>query len=1165
MDAQGELRIPVEHGRLIAHGDGLPGFFIEGGYSGAPILDGRSAVLLGMAALAVRERDRRTAFILPIQDLERAWPPLARPYQGLAAFRESDARFFNGRDRYVQELADKLDKSSLIAIVGPSGSGKSSLVRAGLLPLLRSQQDWRAIVFRPAAPNASPFVNLVLALDEQRRRGLLLDVLAQETQSVQTIAASLIENPQQLTFILKRLTEADGRPILLVGDQFEELFATVADPYEHDFKQSIRAKFVRSLAAAISAVPACKCVLTIRADYMGQVLKTPDFAKLLRDADVKLGPMNPGELREAITLPAGILGVQIDDDLVSELLAAVGSTPDALPLLEFALTEFWVQQQGRRIRRPPASDKPDSPAAILQDPLIRHADQVFEEMVREYGEPAFRNVMVGLVWIADSDSGGQDTRRVRRRSSFTAAEWQIVEQLASEQREARLITMRGDEGDREATAEIAHEVLIRQWPRLQDWLNDDRAFRLWYQATERDANTWRKQREPDILYRGGRLQEALRWERERGASGPLSVADFIRAAEKQDSEEAARQEKLQKAQLEQARTLAKERKKAVQRTKVGLIIAIGFAMVAMWQWKDARTAAHLAAISEREAVLQDQFKEVSLIDQTISRFRTGADAWQALASLLERDIRNQRAKDVKPNEDQVTINNEKKLQEAIKNRDDLLRQITPLIDKRYNTITAINVENRRRWRDDISSSRRDKVVADVVRFFSSPNSLNYPDFSTPPAFSAQGTLRMALYAVAAIPDDDGRLDARLRKTIDDYPQLNFFTPPAASQVWGIAFDPKSTDEIRAAVGDGNGVVWLWNPLDWNPLDESVSDPSANRNLRNYTAASSIVNGLSFSVDGNWLAAAYRGTGSVVWDLESGNAICVADRPDDGGGAYGVAFDDRGTLAVAANDRAIHLWEIAEGGCRKGNVFKVSDVAYGVAFGPEKRLAAASGDGIVTVWKLDAPGEPYRKFSTVDKSPAFAVAFSPDGKMIAATAADGRGYLWDIETQNGTVLPSGGGTLGQVAFSPDGHWLVATAKADGAAILTDARTHQERAHLGGGGRALFGVAFSPNSNYLLTGDLNGVVGLWPMVRNEKIPTDRNGLIELGRQRVSDMTLSYEECGALQQMKIPIFSDKATSGICQLPFLWAKPGRIGKTPLTSDSGPNASSRTDQKLDR
>jgi energy-coupling factor transporter ATP-binding protein EcfA2 len=533
MDAHGQLSRPIEFGRLIAHGDDLPGFFIEGGYSGGPILDGQTAVLLGMAAMAVREKERRTAFILPIQDLERAWPPLARPYKGLAAFRESDARFFKGRDRYVQELANKLKQIQTVAIVGPSGSGKSSLVRAGLLPLLRSQKDWRVIVFRPATPTANPFANLIMALDDRASTAPIVELLAREAKEVQVIAASLFENPQGFGSILRRLGNSDGRPLFLFGDQFEELFTAIDEPIERDTRQTVRARFVQALVAGLREVSNCKCVLTIRADYMGRVLEVPELVSLLRDADVKLGPMVLSELREVITQPAATLGVQIDEELVSEFLVAVGNTPDALPLLEFALTELWSQQHHRRIERTNTSDGSAELVTDMQAPLIRHAESVFEDMAREYGEATFRGVMVGLVWITDTEAGGQDTRRPRNKDSFTSREWELVEQLASEHREARLITVRGGEQDRQVTAEIAHEVLIRQWPRLQRWLNEDRAFRLWLQTTEREAKGWRKAADPDLLYRGGRLQEALRWQRERAASDMAMVTDFIDAAEQQ--------------------------------------------------------------------------------------------------------------------------------------------------------------------------------------------------------------------------------------------------------------------------------------------------------------------------------------------------------------------------------------------------------------------------------------------------------------------------------------------------------------------------------------------------------------------------------------------------------------------------------------------------------
>src|SRR5262249_26319160 len=155
------------------------------------------------------------------------------------------------RNRYVQEVADKLSKLPLIAVVGPSGGGKSSLIRAGLLPLLRAQQDWRAVVFRPAWPSTNPFANLVAALDDRPRRGPSLEMIAQETKDSQAVASSLIENPNELTSVLHRFARSDERPILLVSDQFEELFTAVADPYEHDFERSVRTKFVRALAAGL--------------------------------------------------------------------------------------------------------------------------------------------------------------------------------------------------------------------------------------------------------------------------------------------------------------------------------------------------------------------------------------------------------------------------------------------------------------------------------------------------------------------------------------------------------------------------------------------------------------------------------------------------------------------------------------------------------------------------------------------------------------------------------------------------------------------------------------------------------------------------------------------------------------------------------------------------
>ena len=208
---------PAGHdGGMDATGDALPGFFIEGGFSGAPLVaeDAIGAVtgaVLGMAAEAERDQARRIAIVVPAEQLELAWPPLARPYKGLSAFQEVDARFFHGRERYVEELAAKLQRLPLVAVVGRSGSGKSSLVRAGLVPRLRAEEPWCVVTFRPGAPSADPFRNLAAALiEETHSLGDALGMLQQQA-ALDSLSASLRDNPPSIVEHLQRLTAARSR------------------------------------------------------------------------------------------------------------------------------------------------------------------------------------------------------------------------------------------------------------------------------------------------------------------------------------------------------------------------------------------------------------------------------------------------------------------------------------------------------------------------------------------------------------------------------------------------------------------------------------------------------------------------------------------------------------------------------------------------------------------------------------------------------------------------------------------------------------------------------------------------------------------------------------------------------------------------------------------
>jgi hypothetical protein len=502
MEAVGKLGTRIEFGRMLAQGRGQEGFFIEGGFSGAPLLDPTTDAVLGMAVEATRDGTRRTAFVVPADQLELAWPPMARPYKGLAAFQESDARYFYGRERYVDELAGKVLRVPLIAVLGRSGAGKSSLVRAGLIPRLRSEGNLRVVTFRPGSPTSNPLRNFAAALlDELKGPARDAEDAIIRQRAATELADRLFGDPAEIVALLRAISDVANPPkplrILVIVDQFEELFTAVPDPpIESDPDQSLRVRFVRCLRAAVSeerGTSAARCVLTIRADYMGRALEVSDLADALADADLKLGPMSVAEIRRAIEEPARALGVAFQDGLAEELAKAIVARPDALPLLEFTLADLWANQQGRMLNRPIVDEKErgttiDTMTAAFE----RHAELIFDDLCRAFDEATVRRVIMDMIWLGDPDRGGQDTKRVRLKSEFSEREWKLVEQLSGQNRQARLVTIGASEMDGEATAEIVHEALIRGWNRLRSWLADDRAFRLWLQKTEELAEEWRQ-------------------------------------------------------------------------------------------------------------------------------------------------------------------------------------------------------------------------------------------------------------------------------------------------------------------------------------------------------------------------------------------------------------------------------------------------------------------------------------------------------------------------------------------------------------------------------------------------------------------------------------------------------------------------------------------------
>jgi hypothetical protein len=371
--ASGVLRARNAAGWVQIEDVKISGFRVEPGFSGGPVWDEDLGGIVGMAVAAVRAPEVRAAFIIPTALLIRAWPRLGKqaippcPYRGLFAFREDDAPFYFGRDRDTARLIEATAKKNLVAVVGASGSGKSSVVAAGLLPCLRREGGWLIAIFRPGK---APFQELALTLLPS------LELEADEIDrlvKVNRLADALRQGDVQLRQTVERILHKNpvARRLLLVADQFEELYTLCLDV---KYRQRFLDELLATVGPAIGATTRdFTLLLTLRADFLGHALSYRPFADALQDADLKLGPMTRQELQEAVEKPAEQLHVRLEDGLTERILAAVDGSPGQLPLLEFALELLWKEQEDGKLTHA-AYDR----IGGVEKALTIYAEEVFD-------------------------------------------------------------------------------------------------------------------------------------------------------------------------------------------------------------------------------------------------------------------------------------------------------------------------------------------------------------------------------------------------------------------------------------------------------------------------------------------------------------------------------------------------------------------------------------------------------------------------------------------------------------------------------------------------------------------------------------------------------------------------------------------------------------------
>ena len=528
------------------------------------------------------------------------------PYRGLRAFDDGDTDRFFGRDRLVTALVDRLRGDTLgsrcVVIVGPSGSGKSSVVRAGLVPALREgavpgSADWFTTAM---VPGSDPFEALEAAL------------LRVAVNPPSSLLGQLRDGPRGILRCARRCLAEDDQRVLLVIDQFEELFTASSDDDTRSFLSAL-AEAVEDPASPL------RVVVTLRADYYDRPLEHPAFAAIIDAASVNVTPLAADELEQAIVEPARRLGVEFEPGLVARIAAETLGQPSPLPLLQYALRELFDRRDGDRLTVG-AYDA----IGGLTGALTARAEDLYAD-ADEHQRSAVRRVFGRLT------SPGEQSADLRRRVAISdlgadpAVGW-TLERYG----DARLLTFDRHPASREPTVEVAHEALLRQWPRLAAWLREDAEVLRSVDVVESAATVWDESgRAPSDLARGARLDAATSLLRDHPERlRPLDV-EFVETARAAAEVESA---------VEHRRVRRLRRLVGVVAAALALaLVAAGVAVRQRNQAQAASERADLATIISRSAALSEDQPDVSLL-LALEGFRreAGPETEQAVLNALGR-------------------------------------------------------------------------------------------------------------------------------------------------------------------------------------------------------------------------------------------------------------------------------------------------------------------------------------------------------------------------------------------------------------------------------------------------------------------------------------------------------------------------------------------------
>ncbi|MBK4730817.1 caspase family protein [Oxynema sp. CENA135] len=997
------------------------------------------------------------------------------PYRGLRYFdfKQEDAEYFYGRTSDINDAIAKIRSHNFLAVLGPSGSGKSSLVRAGLLYQLKlgqkfsedrwgSSDRWKIYPpFTPGEQDSSPLQNLARVFVDA------------EPELSPVERATQLKNAEELIFSgaegLKRLIEATPAPrVVLTIDQFEEIFTLCEDDSE-------RQKFFQCLLGALEQSNGKLClVLVMRTDFLGKCVEQEHsgLADYMAKEEHKLTlrTMTAQDLHEAISKPAQQVGLEVDAGLIKQMVEDVQGSPGSLPLLQYTLTELWDQKTVSRLTLSEYNRLEG-----IKGALKKQADEVFQEF-SEAEQKVAKRIFLELTQLGE---GTDDTRRRVLKNELITTEYteELVDRAIEKLVKARLVVTdelqpRGETG-KVTVIDVAHESLIRHWPQLKSWLEESREMLRNQRRIEVEARQWvdgGKSHQPGDLLGGSRLVLAEEFWQQYPGELSSDAVDLIQLS----------QEARQLAEDEQ-----KEAQLALERERQEKEIAQERAELERQQREQERQRAEN---EQREAQL------------ALERERQEKEIAQERAELerQQREQERQRAEN-EQKEAQLALERERQEKETAQQKAELEEKRKKTAQEEAKILADANhfLEDANHVLEDANQKAKRTIKIGTIigsgvlltSFVFSGIFLASARIASDKQREAEEGTRLEQAGVSALRQlRSGELEAllsamqsgqRLREIVKDdrLPQ----DYPAASPILALQkildtiyerdrFDANG-EEVKAASFSPNGETVATAGRDGIVRIWSLSGTERTKPVKLQGHLGGVlggINDISFSADGQKIVSAGGDSTVRLWDTSGKQLAKMAHETV----VNAVSFSPDGHFASGDDFGVVKLWDMSAGEKAKfdhpGGVSQIS-------FSPNgEKIATAGKDGTVRLWNLS--GKQVSQFKAHGQR-VFDVTFSPDGQQLATAGDDNTARIWDLSGKEVQQLEGHQGWVIAVSFSPDGQRL-ATAGDDGTVRLWE-NSGREIARLQGHRGTVWQANFSPDGRYLVSAGRDGTSRLWDM--------------------------------------------------------------------------------------